>query len=156
VTKQPTIPGDNPACGPGKRGQYHRQDFRDGKLTVGGISGNIYGIDAVIDLPAGVTVAADANGSVTSALTLIGGAANGSSTVAKYTDATDTTPGKIHLAFANTNGFGAGQFANIICDVAQGSTVPLSSFKNFTASVYEGNATDFMPGKLYSFQMQTI
>lgn len=93
------------------------------KLSISGITGNIYGVDLTLDLPAGVTVAADADGAVSpSILKAVGTAAASAFTAAKYTAASGATRGKLHLALANTSGFTAGEFVDVSCAVAQGVT----------------------------------
>jgi hypothetical protein len=99
------------------------------QLSVIGGGGSIGGIDMTFDLPAGVTVAADADGAVTTAITLQGAAVSALK-VAKYTAATATTPGKVHIALVSSTAISDGIFATVNCDIASGTTVPLSSFSN--------------------------
>jgi hypothetical protein len=94
------------------------------KLSVAGGSGNIFGIDVTLDLPAGVTVVAKAGtGAVadaTGAVTALGGAASGSLLVAGHAVATATTPGKVHIGLVSGSGFSAGEFVSVNCDIAPG------------------------------------
>ncbi len=93
------------------------------KLSVSGVSGTVYGVDLTLDLPSGVTLVADATGSVAPAvLSVVGSAAGSSLTSARYTAASGAVPGKVHLALVNGNGFAAGEFLEISCAVAQGTT----------------------------------
>jgi len=97
-------------------------------LSISGVSGTIYGADLTLDLPSGVTVVADANGSVSpSALTLVGSASVGSLPAAKFTAASGSTPGKVHIGLVNSSGFSAGEFLTIVCAVAQGVTPTFSN-----------------------------
>ena len=100
------------------------------KLSVVGGGGNVEGIDVTFDLPSGVTVAADANGSVSAAAITLQGVAGSSFKEAKYTAATATTPGKVHIAMVSSTALVDGVFVTVNCDIATGTTVPLSSFSN--------------------------
>lgn len=113
-------------------------------LSVSGVSGNIYGVDLTLDLPAGVTVLADANGSVSASVLLAGGLAAGNSlTFAKYTAASGTIPGKVHLALISGSGFSAGQFIALTCVVAPGVTPTFgNSLIESGAQVVNAQGTD--------------
>jgi hypothetical protein len=108
------------------------------------VSENIYGVNVTLDLPSGVTVLADANGSVSASVLLAGGAAAGNSlTSAMYTAASGTTPGKVHLALISTTGFSAGHFLAVTCIVAPGVTPTFgSSLLEPGAHVVNANGTD--------------
>jgi hypothetical protein len=98
------------------------------KLSVSGISETIYGVEVTLDLPSGVTVVADANGSVSASVLSAGGSVTGSpSMLAKYTPASDTTSGKVRIALMSSGGFSTGEFIAISLAVAQGVTPTFSN-----------------------------
>jgi hypothetical protein len=86
-----------------------------------------YGVDVTLDLPAGVTVVADATGSVSPSVIAAGDAL----LVAKYTAASGGTPGKVHIALVSSAGFGAGEVLTLTCGIAQGASA------TFDASLLE-------------------
>jgi len=92
------------------------------------VSGNVNGVDLVLDLPSGVSVAADADGNIyASVLAAVGPAAGNSLTAAKYTAASGSAPGKVHIGLASSAGFAVGEFIALRCAVAQGATPTFSS-----------------------------
>ena len=104
---------------------------------------SLSGISVKVQLPAGVTVSADAgNTAKTGVVTASGVAAASSVTIIGYTPATATTPATLEfLIISNTpGGFGVGEFATVNCVIASG---------NFpTASGFILPATDFKPANL--------
>jgi hypothetical protein len=103
------------------------------RLSVQGVAtATVYGTDATIDLPAGVTVHVKnaASGEVADdALAASGVATSGSSLVtAKYSAAAGTAPATIHIALINSGGFGAGEVITLKCDIAPGATVSTGGF----------------------------
>ena len=91
-------------------------------LGISGTTATVYGVDVVVDLPSGVTVAADANGAVAAPIITATGAAAGSYASAKYTPASGAVPGKLHIAVASGSGFAPGAFVTVACSVAEGAT----------------------------------
>jgi hypothetical protein len=97
----------------------------------------INGYDLTITLPAGVTVKSTTTppqtdtGVVTST-----GSAAGSSITAVYSPATATIPGKVRILLANGNGYYAGEFSKVNCDIAAGHYPKTSDFQlsTFAAS----------------------
>src|SRR5690242_436566 len=85
------------------------------KLTTAGPAGTIAGIDMTVNLPAGVTVAADpVTGEVANGVITVSGAAAGTlgtqnATVAKYAPASTVTPAQLHIVMANVPGFSLGE-----------------------------------------------
>ena len=93
------------------------------QLVCSGGATTIGAIDVTVNLPAGVTVKANAaTGEVTSGdvVTISGVAAVGGNNLvsAKFTPG---TPGQLHIALINTAGFGPGEFVTIKFDLAGGS-----------------------------------
>lgn len=98
------------------------------KLAVSGGGGNISGIELVLDLPSGVTLVADADGSVSaSVLSVVGSAAGNVLTAAKYSAASGAVPGKLHLALVSSGGLADGEFIVLSCAVAPGVTPTFTS-----------------------------
>jgi hypothetical protein len=93
----------------------------------------INGYDVTITLPAGVTVKSTTappqtdTGVVTST-----GSAAGSSMTAVYTPATATVPGKVRILIANANGYYAGAFSKVNCDITAGYYPETSDFQQPT------------------------
>lgn len=89
--------------------------------TTGTLPSNswIGGIDVALHLPTGVSVKSGTNPPETDSgvVTASGVAASNSSLVSTFT----TTFGVVHILLANPNGFGPGEFATVICDIAAGS-----------------------------------
>ena len=98
------------------------------RLTVAGTGVKIYGVDLYLDLPSGVTLTANADGSLaTSVLSVVGQATGSSFTAAKYTAASGGTPGKLHLGLVSSNGFAAGEFVDLTCTVPAGVSPTFSN-----------------------------
>ena len=101
-----------------------------------GTSTQIGGIDVTLDLPAGVTVKATPDSAnpavqVTNAdVVAASGAATGANTgtIATYTAATSTAPGRVMVQVANADGFGTGEFVTVNCDIAAGSFPKATDF----------------------------
>lgn len=93
-------------------------------LSIGGSSGDIGGVQATVDLPAGVTLPLNpATGlPAVGAVTATGGAAG--SLVAVNA----AIPGKIVLAIVSAAGFGPGDFVILDCTVSPGVTVAPGDF----------------------------
>ncbi len=101
------------------------------KLTASGPAGTIGAIDAVINLPAGVTVKFDPlTGEAGSGVVTVSGvAASGSShlSIAKYTPAAGAAPAQLKVLLINAAGFAPGEFVAIRFDVAAGAAFPASA-----------------------------
>jgi hypothetical protein len=100
----------------------------------------ITGYDVTINLPAGVTVKSTTappriDDGVVSAIE----SAVGSSIEAVYTAATSTVPGKVLIQMVKADGFSAGDFATVTCDIAAGFNPPPSDFPQpvFAASGFD-------------------
>ncbi len=100
--------------------------------VTGNIPGDttINGYDVTITLPAGVTVKSTSAppqtdpGVVTST-----GSAAGSSMTAVYTPATATIPGNVRILMTNQNGYNAGEFSKVKCDITAGYHPKTSDFQ---------------------------
>ena len=114
------------------------------KLATAGAAGTIAGIDMTVDLPAGVTVAADPNtGEVTTGAITVSGAAAGTFgtqnvTAAKFTPASTVTPAQLHIVMANVPGFSVGEFATVQFDLATGTALPAADAFTVTGCIAKG------------------
>lgn len=115
------------------------------KMSTTGAAGTIAGIDVMVNLPAGVTVAADpatgevANGAVTVSGATAAGAQN--LTVAIFTPASTATPAQLHIVMANVPGLNLGEFATVRFDLATGTLLPAATsfaVTNFIAKGLDG------------------
>ncbi|HEY6838933.1 MAG TPA: hypothetical protein VI389_09340, partial [Geobacteraceae bacterium] len=100
-------------------------------LSVQGTATTVGGVQTTVDLPAGVTVAADASNNYAvsnGVLTPLGATASGSLVAAQFVPATATTPAKVRIGLINVPGFAPGEFLSIKCDIAPGSTPQASGF----------------------------
>jgi hypothetical protein len=116
------------------------------KLTAGA-AGTIAGIDMTINLPAGVTVAADpVTGEVTTGVVTVSGVAAAgtlgtqNATAAKYTPATAATPAQLHIVMAIVPGFSLGEFATVHFDLATGTALPTA--EAFTVAGFAARGAD--------------
>lgn len=128
-----------------------------GTLTTGELSG----IGVTLQLPAGVTPALAANGSVDSGVVKASGVlANSADPVIPtyYSPANGTTPGTLVFVLASQppNGFGIGEFATVTLNIAPGttnfSTLNLDSAAGSASPV----ATDFKVISSSPFDLATI
>lgn len=94
--------------------------------------------EAVVTLPAGVTVPQDfANGQVLAEALLKGSSAPGSALLTgKYTAG---TPSNVKLALAGTTAFGSGEFALLTVYVPSGSSLTSASFPLSAVKFFDGN-----------------
>jgi hypothetical protein len=100
--------------------------------------------DVTISLPAGVTVKSTTNPPQTdSGVVTATGAAAGSYIFAVYSAATSTEAGKVHIIVAKPDGFSAGEFSTVNCDIAAGYYPKPSDFPQptFTASGFDTTST---------------
>jgi len=94
--------------------------------TTGTPSANLAGVGLVITLPDGVTPALAVDGSVASSVVTISGvAAPGTVIIPVYSAASSGVKGKLQIALSSNSvtGFGAGEFAKLVLNVAAGVTV---------------------------------
>jgi hypothetical protein len=116
------------------------------KMATAGAAGTIAGIDVTVNLPAGVTVAADpvtgevANGAVTlSGVAAVGSLGAQNVIVAKYTPAASTVAtSQLHIVMANVSGFGVGEFATVNFDLATGTALPVADAFSVMSCVARG------------------
>lgn len=97
-------------------------------VTTTGTEKLIAGIDAVVTLPPGVTVKADANGNVPSSALTASGMALGSFVAGHYTPPTAGRRGSVRMGIISAAGFGAGELATIQCDIAPGAAPVAADF----------------------------
>jgi hypothetical protein len=96
----------------------------------------ITGYDVTITLPAGVTVKST-NPPLTDAGVVTDNPA-GSSMDTNYTKAAGAIPGTVRIVIAKADGYSAGVFSKVNCNVAAGVTVKASDFPHtFTASGFD-------------------
>jgi hypothetical protein len=118
------------------------------KLSTAGTASTIGAIDVMINLPAGVTVAADpAKGETAAGVVELTGAAKSGDNIlaaAKFTPSAGGTPGQLHIALVTTSGFGPGEFATIKFDLAAGTGFPASA-SAFTVASFSANGIDGSP-----------
>lgn len=96
-------------------------------VATAGTTALIGGIDAVVTLPPGVTVKADASGKVLDSVLSASGMALGSSVAGHYTPPTAGRRGNVRIGIISA-GFGAGEFATIQCDIAPGAAPAAADF----------------------------
>jgi hypothetical protein len=111
------------SCGGG--GAAPANTTRTLTLSAAGTTALIAGIQAVVTLPAGVTLNTAA-GAVPSTLLQASGAAAGGLATGNHTPASASAPGGVKVALINANGFAAGDFLTLQCDLAPGAT-PLAA-----------------------------
>lgn len=98
--------------------------------TQGTLAGgsSIGGVEVTVNLPAGVTVKGDTNGTLAGVVTTSGVVPAGSLVQARYIPASGTDQGSIKIALIEATGFGIGEIVTITCDIAAGKTVQASDF----------------------------
>jgi hypothetical protein len=102
----------------------------------------ITGYDVLISLPAGVTVKSTTTPPQTNdGVVTATGAAAGASVAAVYSAATSTLSGTIRILIAEADGFSAGEFSTVNCDIAAGHYPTAADFPQptFVASGYNTN-----------------
>ncbi|MBJ6723317.1 hypothetical protein [Geomesophilobacter sediminis] len=101
----------------------------------------VYGVELTVQLPAGVTVAADATGAVADGVivpkvagTLVGG---------RYVAAGASTPATVTIIASNAAGLTVGELVNVACQVSPGATPTAAAFTvtHFSAWAVVGNDT---------------
>lgn len=111
----------------------------------------LYGVELLLNLPFGVTVAALPDGSVaSSALDTAVDVA-----LARYLPPTSTSPARIMIQAAAPGGFTVGNLATVHCSISQGTKVNTTSFTvtDFTAKDENGVEISGVSPRL-SVQMQ--
>jgi len=122
------------ACGGGGGDTTAQPTTATLKLSTSGTlaSGtSLAGIGISVVLPSGVTVKTNADGSVASGKVVVSGvAAPGSFAPPIYTPANGTTPAKLSFVMVSnaSAGFGTGEFATVVCDIAAGSDPKTTDF----------------------------
>ncbi len=138
------------ACGGGGGGgggtPIHQPTTAAIKLFTAGTATTLYGIDATLNLPTGVTVKsttppAPDSGVVTSALAS-GTTGTSALLTAVYTAAANGQPGTVRVLIVSANGFSVGEFATVNADIAAGSSPLATGFTlgNVSATDAGGNA----------------
>ena len=91
---------------------------------------SLYGVGIDVTLPAGVTVATDSNGAVSSSVAVVSGVASGGSIATPvYTPATATANATLKLIVAaGGSGFGIGEFVTVTCMLPSGDSLQVSDF----------------------------
>jgi hypothetical protein len=101
----------------------------------------ITGYDVLISLPAGVTVkSTTAPPQTNDGVVTATGAATGASIAAVYSAATSTLSGTVRILIAKADGFSAGEFVTVNCDIAAGHYPKTTDFPQptfFAASGYD-------------------
>jgi hypothetical protein len=111
--------------------------------TQGSVASNaINGVQATINLPAGVIIGADATtGKINASALLASGVATGTSVVAggHFTAATSSAAGSAKVIVVKTSGFDAGEFATLTCDLASGVSPSSADFTVSDVRVVDQN-----------------
>ncbi|MBI2354050.1 MAG: hypothetical protein HYV06_03295 [Deltaproteobacteria bacterium] len=111
------------------------------KISTSGLAagGTIGAIEFTMDLPATVSVGADATTKQVEdgAVVVSGVAATGTSISLATFDAQ-----KLRTMLVNANGFGGGEFVTVGCDMASGSTVTAATLQSAVSSATITSATD--------------
>ncbi len=110
----------------------------------------VNGVQVTLTLPAGVAVAADANGNTSGGVVQASGSATGAVLAQGfYTPATSSAPATVKVYVVKTGGFNTGEFATVTCDLVKGvspaaSEFGLSDFSSSSSTVdpISGTVTD--------------
>ncbi len=111
------------------------------------IGTKIYGVDIYTSLPAGVTIKATAD-TVNSSVFMVNqglvaasgvGVGTQVQVLATYTAASSSSAGKVHIRIMNPDGFGTGEFATAVCDIAAGYTPKEADFSQAGFIAYDVN-----------------
>lgn len=97
----------------------------------------LYAVDLVLQLPEGVTVAADVSGTVAAGVLVPadGGALAG----ARYLAGSGSSPATVHVTLADPGGFVVGPLATLTCNVANGNAPSASAFALGAFSAKDSN-----------------
>jgi hypothetical protein len=121
----------------------------------------IGGIQVTVNLPAGVTAKASLYSAGSSTLVTdtgvitASGTASGSYTSGVYLANTAASTYKISMGIVNANGFSTGEFAQVSCDIAAGSSPTAADFSLSNFAVVDlngGPLTGLTPGTTVAFQ----
>jgi hypothetical protein len=99
---------------------------------------SIGGIDVTVNLPPGVTVKADKTTETIPGVVVSSGVAKDATIVAKFTPAADGAPAKVRIALLKLSGFGTGEFATVLLDIA-GPPPAGSDFSTTTTTITDIN-----------------
>ncbi|HUI67407.1 MAG TPA: hypothetical protein VL087_04300 [Nitrospirota bacterium] len=130
-------------------------------LATSGTGTTINGIDVTVLLPAGVTVKSVTAPPQTDigVVRLSGVAAGGPITpqyaIGVYTPASGGIPGKVKIAVVNVNGFSAGPFCTLTCNIAPGTTPVAGDFSLANFNPVDANGAQIIgltPGLSLSIQ----
>ncbi|KAF0221583.1 MAG: hypothetical protein FD174_352 [Geobacteraceae bacterium] len=116
----------------------HLKIITQGTLPAGAAIG---GIDFSFNLPAGVTVSADATTKLVSPGIVVGSglaAVTGTTSISLAT----LNGSALRVVLANAQGFGVGEFVNIGCDIPAGTTVPTKATFDTALSLATITVTD--------------
>ena len=108
------------SCGGGGGGAAPANTTRTLTLSAAGTTALIAGIQAVIILPAGVTLNA-ASGTVPGSVLQPSGGAAGALATGNYTPASASAAGMVRVALISSSGFAAGEFLTVQCVLAPGA-----------------------------------
>lgn len=113
------------------------------KLSIAGTlpaGTSVAGLDVVVTLPSGVTVKSTTAPVTDSGVVVASGLAGASTqVVSAYTPAAGTTAATVRVLLADVNGFAAGEFATVNCDIAPGSAPKAADFTVQTNEVKDLN-----------------
>lgn len=97
----------------------------------------IYAVDLVLQLPEGVTVAADTSGAVAAGVLV---PTDGSAFAgARYVAGSGSSPTTVHVTIADPGGFVVGPLATLTCNVATGNAPSASTFALGAFSAKDAN-----------------
>ncbi len=88
----------------------------------------ITGYDLTFTLPSGVTVKSSVPPTTDDGVVQATGAASGSMITAVYSPATGAGNGTVRIMLADAEGFNAGEFSTVVCDIADGHQPDPSDF----------------------------
>lgn len=120
--------------------------------TVGNAVQQIYGIQLVANLPQGVTVETEANGSIGDGIVTLYGSAAGSLVDAMYDSS--GTPSSLRIALTKETPLGIGDFVTVKCTVASGVSLTASdiTFSQFVAKDGNGATVSGISGNVSLIQ----
>lgn len=135
------------ACGGGETATQTQPTSATLKLATRGTlpaGTTLSGVFITVTLPAGVSVMTDAAGAVAAGVVAVSGVAvPGNFLPPAYTPASGAAPASLRIALSSTAaaGFGVGEFATVICNIASGSHPQASDFSlsGFSAIDLSGN-----------------
>lgn len=138
-------------CGSGSAPGTAGNKFVSKSTLAGAISNTVKGIEITLVLPSGVTVKADANGQilagVVTSLPPNDVTSGNGLVIGMYTPASASAPGKVRITVirGDSNFFNAGDFFNVVCDVANGVNVTAADFSYEPIMIFDANGADITP-----------